>query len=154
MKKPNPIVVADAGWADSIPDWLRHEIESERMVSALADLSGRGENQEEVGDAECAAYLMTASLATPMSGEWTRIYQHLCTGLLKMAKDMDVPEDIAVHDLSEDEQRQLKDLRSQLYRKRGGKVRNELIDAMKQAFPPQGGRKEPGRRRRRPHRPV
>ena len=69
MKKPNPIIVADDGWADSIPDWLRQEIEAERMVSALSDLSGRWESQEEVGDAECAAYLMTASLAAPMSGE-------------------------------------------------------------------------------------
>jgi hypothetical protein len=154
MKKPNPIIVADAGWADSIPDWLRQEIEAERMLSALSDLSGRGENPEEVGDAECAAYLMTASLATPMSGEWARIYQYLCTGLMKKSRDTAVPEDIAVHDLSEDEQRLLKDLRSRLFKKRGGKVRNELTDTMEQAFPDRGKRKESSRRRRRSHKPV
>ena len=59
-----------------------------------------------------------------------------------------------MHDLSEDEQRLLKDLGSQLFKKRGGKVRNELIDAMEQVFPRKGGGKQSGRRRRRSHKPV
>jgi hypothetical protein len=146
MKKSNRLVVADAGWADAIPDWLRHEIESERMVDALSGLAGKGDGREEVGDAECTAYLMTASLSQPLSGEWTRIYQHLCTGLMKQARGVDVPEDVAVRDLSEHEQSLLKDLRRQLYRKRGGRVKNGLTAAMEEAFP---GEVRKRRRRRR-----
>ena len=134
-----PIVVADQGWGETIPEWLRAEIASERMIDGLLGLAGKNP-KEQVGDAECLVYLMTASLTAPLDGSHTRIYQYLTTRVMKRARGVDAPPDIRVTELTEDEARLLDDLRRQLYRSRGGAARNEVTDAFDQVF---------GKRRRR-----
>lgn len=122
------MVVADAGWAETIPDWLMEAVKAERLVGGFTDLLDKG--KEEVGDAEACVYLYTASLRAPMSHEHTQIYMHLCTKLMKRVKGVDVPDDIKVQELPPYEQSELKDLKRMLWKKRGGKIKSPLFDAL------------------------
>ena len=128
--KENRLIVADAGWAKSIPDWLKKEVESERLVSGLVDVLDKG--QEEVGDAEACLYLL--SLKQPVPHETAQIYIYLAAKLckrqgiesesfmLKKLKD----------GLDHDEERELRILKQKLWTARGGKIKDPLFDMLKQ----------------------
>ncbi|MCE5249405.1 hypothetical protein LLG96_04210 [bacterium] len=77
----NRLVVGDASWADMIPDWLLEEIRHERLIYGLAGISNP--DAPKVGDAEVAAYLMTASMRAPMPGEYAEVYVYLTARLMK-----------------------------------------------------------------------
>ena len=64
MKKENRLVVADIGWAESIPEWVKEAIREERMINGLIGIMS---GEEEVGDAEVLVYLYTANLRGPIS---------------------------------------------------------------------------------------
>jgi len=69
IKKGNRLAVADVGWADTVPDWLRKEVEFERLalgvVGNIAEL--RGNPIREVGDAEGLRWVMTSRRPTSTS---------------------------------------------------------------------------------------
>ncbi len=131
----NKLVVADAGWAESIPNWIKEEIKQERIMYGMVDIAKKTET---VGDAEVAAYLFTANLRGPVSHELGQIYLYLTGKLMKKVKrlkDDELPDFIQkkLRDGLEDyEKSELESLKRDLYRKRGGKIHNPLLDALRQ----------------------
>ena len=135
MKKdePTPLIVGDASWADTIPDWLLTEIEAERMVYGLAEMMGK--DVPKVGNAELCAYLMTAAMRAPMTHEYTEIYVYV-TAELMQKRGMDLEpfpflKEKLDKGLTDWEQRELEELKSSIYRKRGGKVNHPVLDALR-----------------------
>ena len=127
-KKENRLVVGAMEWADMIPEWLKEEVEAERMIYGLGSLIGRG---PKVGDAEVCAYLMTASLRQPLSSEHVNIYMYLVTRLFKK-RGKEVPLSIRKDELTEWEEHELEELRDMIYRSRGGEIHHPLLNAMRQ----------------------
>jgi len=128
----NRLVVGDASWADMIPDWLLEEIKHERIIYGLAEIANP--DAPKVGDAEIAAYLMTASMRGPMPSEYVEIYVFLTASLLKrrgqklegfMAEKLE-------RGLTQYEEYTLNDLRSDIYRKRGGEIDTPLLNVMRE----------------------
>jgi len=115
----DPIVVYPGGWADTLPEWLKHAIITERMVTNLKALNG----EEITGtDAEACAYLYTACLCFPFDRDWTdiylyvtsQVYNHHCT----QESGVQVPEDILVEKLDDQQMRDLCRLKDWIYRRR------------------------------------
>ena len=78
--KENRIVVADLNWAETVPEWLKEEVKSERLILGLRSVL---KPIREVGDAEVCLYLYTAGLRQPLTYELTEVYVHLVGKLLK-----------------------------------------------------------------------
>lgn len=129
-----PVVVSAGGWGDTLPEWLLKEVDLERLITSTLDVVKPENEQEQVGDCEALAYLMTASLEAPFSSEWTRIYLYLSTQVMRRVRKVEVPEEIRVEELNEDERRMLGELRSFIFRRRGGKAKHSVIEAMKEVF--------------------
>ena len=127
--KENRLVVADIGWSETIPEWLKKEVEMERLMSGMVGLLKN--KKQEVGDAEACIYLYTASLTAPIGHNLTRVYIHLCTKLMER-RGAKIPNDIAVSELNEDEQRELDTLKRDLYRARGGDMTCTLLEILKE----------------------
>ena len=130
--KNTPIIVADTAWADSLPDWLKNEIQAERMILGLLNKSSKTTltPEEQIGDAEVVAYLMTASYVAPMDRDFANIYLFVTGRLMKKVKNIDMPQDIKVDKLSSDEERKLKDLKLFIWNTRGGKFKHPVIDML------------------------
>lgn len=128
--KENRLVVANAGWGETIPEWLKDEIREERLTG----MAGVAKPVNEVGDAEVCAYLYTASLTAPMPHALNEIYFYVAASLMKR-RGMELPDFMAEkleQGLTADEQRELSDLKRGLYRKRGGDIAHPLLDAMRE----------------------
>ena len=129
-QKPNRLIVADSGWAETIPEWILKEIEAERMINGMVNIAGNNlEDWEMVGNAEVVAYLYTHSLRASMSSEFTKIYLYLTTKLMKDKKGVDIPSDINTKKLTEQEESVLKILRQDIARVRG-KINHPLFDIL------------------------
>ena len=127
----NKLVVGDAGWADMIPDWLIEEIKAERIVYGLAGIANP--DAPKVGDAEVAAYLMTASMRAPIPHEYAEIYIFLVARLMKK-RGKELPDFMAEKlekGLTQYEEHTLKDLASDIYRNRGGEIDTPLLNVMR-----------------------
>lgn len=134
--KENRLVVADSGWAETIPEWLKKEVMAERIICGIATNT---EKIEYVGDAEACLYLYTASLRAPMSHEMNEIYVYLTAKLMKR-QGMEVfpfMQEKLEKGLSTYEGRELADLKSRLYRARGGEIHNPILDALRALKPRQ-----------------
>ncbi len=129
--KENRLIVADSGWAETIPEWILKEIEAERMINGMVNIAGNNqiEDWEMVGNAEVVAYLYTHSLRASMSSEFTKIYLYLTTKLMKDKKGVDIPSDINTKKLTEQEESVLKILRQDIARVRG-KINHPLFDIL------------------------
>lgn len=128
-----PLVVARGGWGDTVPEWLKLEIESERMLSGFAALRDEGKDNiaNKVGDAEVLAYLMTLAPSRKLTSEATNIYLYLARKVMKACEQLEeVPEDIRVKALTGDEERELSDLRWSIYKARGGDLNHPVIEAL------------------------
>jgi len=130
-QKTNKLVVADICWAETIPEWLKKEVEFERLALGLASII---KPTDKVGDAEAALYLFTASLASPLSHELTEAYLYLVAKLMKrQGRELpDFMEEKLTRGLSHDEEWELENLKKELYRARGGQIQHPLLDAMRQ----------------------
>ena len=71
--KPRPII-GHTAWAESITEEQKQRITIERMKQIK---EANGEKIDEATDYEAMIYLSTASLATPLSPMWQRIYYYL-----------------------------------------------------------------------------
>ncbi|MCK9436799.1 MAG: hypothetical protein M0Q12_06300 [Synergistaceae bacterium] len=131
-KKNTPLIVADTAWADSLPEWLKNEISAERMILGLLSQSTKTTltPEEQIGDAEIVAYLMTASLKMPLDRDFANIYLFVTGRLMKKVKNIDMPQDIKIDKLSNDEERKLKDLKRFIWNSRGGKFKHPVIDML------------------------
>ena len=113
----DPIIVMPGGWGDTIPEWIKQAITLERLIENMKHLNG----EEPSGtDAEAVAYLYTASLEAPMGSDWTSIYLYLSRKeMLAHSKiEGDVPPDIKVETINNDQQDELLRLKQWIYRTR------------------------------------
>lgn len=111
----DPILVFPGGWGDSLPEWLKNAITLERLEMNMRALKG----EEMTGtDAEACAYLFTAALTQPMNHDWTQIYLYIAAKSYKRWGKSEVPEDIRVESLNDEQMRDLNRLKAWLYQKR------------------------------------
>ena len=111
----DPIIVFPGGWGDTIPEWLKNAITLERMMDNMKSLKG----EEPTGtDAEACAYLMTTSLTQPIDSDWTNIYLYVAGKTYARWNKSEIPEDISVESLTNEQMRDLNRLKEWLYRQR------------------------------------
>ena len=111
----DPIIVFPGGWGDTLPQWLKNAITLERLEMNMRTLKG----EEMTGtDAEACAYLFTAALTNPMDHDWRQIYLYIATQTYRRWGKNEMPGDIAVDSLNDDQMRDLNRLKEWLYRKR------------------------------------
>jgi len=69
-------------------------------------------------DAEACAYIYTRSLESPMDHDWTKIYLYVAGKVIARARNIQVPEDIKVESLTDDQMRDLQELKGWIYQQR------------------------------------
>jgi hypothetical protein len=117
----DPIIVYPGGWGDTLPEWLNTSITLERLAMNMKAFKG----EEMTGtDAEAVAYLMTASLTFPMDRDWGQIYFYVATQTYRRWGKGEMPGDIAVDKLGDEQMRDLQRLKAWIYRTRS-RVRAE-----------------------------
>jgi len=111
----DPIIVFPGGWGEDLPEWLKNAITLERLEMNMKALKG----EEMTGtDAEACAYLFTAALTQPMNHDWGQIYLYISGKTYTRWKKSEMPEDIRVESLRDDQVSDLNRLKEWLYRKR------------------------------------
>lgn len=112
----DPIIVyPSGGWEETLPEWIKPAITIERLVEAMKANKG----EEPTGtDAEALAYMYPASLAFPLDHDWAQIYLYLASTTFARHKQAEVPEDIRVEKLNDDQMRDLNRLKAWIYKKR------------------------------------
>jgi len=111
----DPIIVFPGGWGDTLPEWLKNAITLERLEMNMRALKG----DEPTGtDAEACAYLYTAGLTAPMDHDWGQIYLYVANKTYSRWRKNEVPEDIRVESLTDEQMRDLNRLKEWLFRKR------------------------------------
>ena len=109
------IIVFPGGWGDTIPDWLKNAITLERLEMNMRELKG----EEPTGtDAEACAYLYTAALTQPMDYDWGQIYLYIATKVYGRWGKSEVPGDVKVESLRDDQMADLNRLKRWLYQQR------------------------------------
>jgi hypothetical protein len=109
------IIVFPGGWGENLPEWLKNAITLERLAMNMRALKG----EEMTGtDAEACAYLWTAALTNPMGPDWGQIYLYIATQTYRRWGKNEMPTDIAVDSLNDEQMRDLRRLKDWLYRKR------------------------------------
>jgi len=135
----DPILVMPGGWGDTLPDWIKDEIQLERLAQNMKALKG----EKPTGtDAEACAYLYTASLEAPMSHDWTKIYLYIAGKVAARAKNAQIPDDIKVESLTAGQMRDLQELKDWIYQHRV-KVRGERRRAEKAQVKAEAAAKAP-----------
>jgi hypothetical protein len=111
----DPILVFPGGWGDTLPEWLKGAVTMERLEMNMKALKG----EEMTGtDAEACAYLYTASLTAPMDHDWGQIYLYNATKTYNRWGKNEMPADVAVDSLSDNQLKELNRLKAWLYRQR------------------------------------
>ncbi len=99
-----PTIVWPGGWEDTIPQWMRDQVTIERLIKAAAPEDGLAT------DIEAAIYLYTTVLCQMVDHDWVQVYLYLCSKAVK-TKGTEVPEDIKVDKITDDQRRQLDELK-------------------------------------------
>jgi len=121
------------GWTfQDVPGWLRQQIAAEYEIEALCWCMGKDIRQGKATDSEICAGLMLAGLASPIEHNAAEIYIHLAAKLTE-ARGMPVPEDLRNTVLTRDQERELEEMRREIYRRRG-RAETELTRALKDVF--------------------
>ncbi len=111
----DPIIVYPGGWGDSLPEWLKNAITLER----LTDNMKTAKREQPTGtDAEACAYLNTASLSAPMDNDWSQIYLYVASKTYRRWHKSEMPDDIRVDSLNNQQMADLNRLKEWLYRRR------------------------------------
>ena len=111
----DPIIVFPGGWGDTLPDWLKNAITLERLAMNMKALKG----EEMTGtDAEACAYLYTAALTQPLDHDWGEIYLYIATQTYRRWGKNEMPGDIAVDKLDNEQVRDLQRLKGWIHRQR------------------------------------
>ncbi|AII60896.1 hypothetical protein [Dehalococcoides mccartyi] len=111
----DPIIVYPGGWGDSLPEWLKNAITLERLTENMKETNGE---QPTGTDAEACAYLNTASLTAPMSSDWSQIYLYVAGKTYARWQKSEIPRDIRVDSLNNQQATDLNRLKDWLYRRR------------------------------------
>jgi len=117
----DPIIVFPGGWGDTLPEWLKNAITLERLEMNMKALKG---DQMTGTDAEACAYLYTAALTQPMDHDWGQIYLYIATQTYRRWGRSEMPGDIIVDRLNDEQMRDLHRLKEWLYHQRA-RVRQE-----------------------------
>ena len=125
------MVVGNRGWAETLPEWLLDEVREERFTLGLMGLVKP--EIEKVGDAEVCVYLYTLSMTVPMGYELNQVYVYLSSKLMKKRGRKLEPfmEEKLKQGLTQDEERELRQLKQMIYSKRGGDINHPLFEALK-----------------------
>jgi hypothetical protein len=118
----DPIIVYPGGWGDSLPEWLKNAITLERLTENMKGTKGE---QPTGTDAEACAYLNAASLTMPMDNDWSQIYLYVAGKTYTRWRKGEMPKDIRVDSLTEQQTIDLNRLKEWLYRRRST-ARHEL----------------------------
>jgi len=111
----DPIIVYPGGWGDSLPEWIKDAIVLERLTENMKETNG----EQPMGtDAEACAYLNTASLTAPMDGDWSQIYLYVAGKTYTRWRKGEMPEDIRVDSLNDQQAADLNRPKEWLYRRR------------------------------------
>lgn len=110
------LVVADLGWAETIPDWVRKALPVARMGQIMLVRRGKAPS-DQATDLEAMAFLYTASLLAPFTHDWTEIYLWLSKKCMaewgrKGGEAIQAPASI-----NQDQQEELAGLKRWLHRK-------------------------------------
>ncbi|MFC1865017.1 hypothetical protein ACFLYG_04240 [Chloroflexota bacterium] len=111
----DPIIVYPGGWVDSLPEWLKNVITLERLTENMKETKGE---QPTGTDAEACAYLNTASLTMPMDSDWSQIYLYVASKTYTRWRKSEMPKDIKVDSLTEQQMADLNHLKEWLYCRR------------------------------------
>lgn len=132
-KKENRLVVANRGWAESIPKWLMQEVAWEREARGLADVLGKGDG-ERVGLAETCVYLCTEAFTHPLGHIRGQVYFWVTGKVMKKAgmEPPDFVKEVLEKGLGIDEKHELEELRRTLYTKRGGAITSPIFEVLKE----------------------
>ncbi len=111
----DPIIVYPGGWGDSLPEWLKNAITLERLAENIKATKGE---QPTGTDAEACAYLNTASLSAPMDNDWSQIYLYVAGKSYTRWQKSEMPDDIRVDSLSNEQMADLNRLKVWLHSRR------------------------------------
>lgn len=111
----DPIIVYPGGWGDSLPEWLKNAITLERLTENMKETKGE---QPTGTDAEACAYLNTASLTMPMDSDWSQIYLYVAGKTYARWRKSEMPKDIRVDSLTNQQMADLNQLKEWLYLRR------------------------------------
>src|SRR3989339_1001166 len=111
----DPIIVYPGGWGDSLPEWLKNAITLERLTENMKATKGE---QPTGTDAEACAYLNTASLTMPMDSDWSQIYLYVASKTYKRWQKSELPDDIRVDSLNDQQMADLNRLKEWLHSRR------------------------------------
>jgi hypothetical protein len=111
----DPIIVMPGGWGETLPKWLKDQVQIERLLENMVAVKEKRELR--ATDAEVACYLYTASLEAPLDHDWAQIYLYVAgkamTGKPGGIKEM--PEDIKVEKITDYQQYQLDHIKRWIY---------------------------------------
>ena len=111
----DPIIVCPGGWGDSLPEWLKNAITLERLTENMKTTKGELSTGT---DAEACAYLNTASLTMPMDYDWSQIYLYVAGKTYTRWYKSEMPDDIRIESLTDQQTDDLNRLKEWLYRQR------------------------------------
>lgn len=136
MKTQNtPIIVANTQW--ELPKNLIKWVQEERMINSLIELGNPNilTPEESIGYAEVVAYLNPATNQAPLRSDVSEIYLYCFTQLMKRKNMFDaIPKECIVDELSDYQMDKLNEFKRWLYKSRGGKEKNPVINALKEVF--------------------
>jgi hypothetical protein len=112
----DPIVVHPGGWGDTLPGWLKEAIPVDRLIENIKTLK---EGTPTATDAEACAYLYTACLCFPLPQDWAQIYFYVTGQVMsRYRQGVEMPQDIKVETLTDQQTQDLRRLKDFIYRKR------------------------------------
>ena len=112
----DPIVVYPGGWGDTLPAWLKEAIPVDRLIE---NIRASKEGEPTATDAEACAYLYTACLNFPFDEDWSQIYFYVTGQVMSRHREgVEVPQDLKVDKLTDQQAHDLRRLKDFIYRKR------------------------------------
>lgn len=133
MNKNTPIIVSNTHW--DLPENLIKWVKEERMINSLIDMAKPLTPEESVGYAELVAYLNPATQQAPLRSDVAEIYLYCFTQLMKRKKMIEsTPKECIVEKLSDYQMDKLNEFKRGIYKSRGGKERNPVINTLMEVF--------------------
>ena len=131
-KQNTPIIVANTLWP--LPENLIKDIKTERIISGLLDMGGAELDYHDlVGWAELVGYLMPATCVSPLKGDAYEIYLYCVTKYMNRKK-IEVPKEVEIKELSSYQIQKLDEFKKFIFKSRGGKESNPVLNALKEVF--------------------
>jgi len=133
MKEKNRIIVANRGWAETVPEWMFEELKAERRTIGMRKIINP-DGIEDVGDVETVIYLYTESLTHPLSTERVNIYTYLAAKIMER-KEKNLPDymkEALEQELTDWEKHILAQLKHDIYTRRGKDIDTPFLRVLKE----------------------